>query len=83
MIDEPPFNHYPFFAQWRLRAEPGTGLQYELAYQTLDDGSHQVVFDADTFTGLLNQAMGLHTMTDDQKAELIKAAEEGEQHDLN
>ena len=80
MIDEPPQSHYPVFTQWRIRAAAGTGLQYELAFQTID-ASHQIVVDEDTFADLLNQAMGLHTMTADQKAELIAAAEEENDRD--
>lgn len=80
MIDEPPQTHHPVFTQWRIRAAVGTGLQYELAFQTLD-GSHQIVLDEDTFADLLSQAMGLHTMTPEQKAELMKAAEEENDHD--
>ena len=80
MIDEPPQSHHPVFAQWRIRAAAGSGLQYELAFQTFD-GSHQMVVDEDTFADLLNQAMGLHTMPAEQKAELMTAAEQENDHD--
>jgi hypothetical protein len=84
MIEEPSRSFYPLTGEWRARGVARVGLQYELVFETLDDGSQQVVFDADTFGRLLDQAMGLRNMTAEQKAEIIeaaKAAEEGETHD--
>jgi hypothetical protein len=81
-VTEPHHTYYAPTGLWRLRAVKGIGLQYLLAFETLEDGWQQVAFDPNTFNALIHEAVGLQkNTTEEQKAELIKAAEEGEQHE--